>query len=203
MEFIDAIIQYADKSIYLGDDEIDINALMREYQDTTPFMTLTLRKVKANCENLFSKTYFKWKNSGNPDIVKFFKHKADELRNTGDVEHAKVIMLLLKERLADSDNAFLRELEVEKLRENIIISCEERKSIVHQISWPQRKEDVQKFIMEFGWLKTDCSRYKNPMTRTKKPKILRKRRKLENASFYWNPFYDMWATITEDILYID
>ena len=202
MGFIDDIIEYANQSPYLG-NEIDINALMREYSYTTPFMTLTLRKVKAYCEEFFSKTYFEWKDSRNLDIFDFFTHKAEELRNIGDVEHAKVIMLLLKERLEDPENSYIRELETERFRDNIIIMCEERKSFVHQINWPQRKEDIVNLFKEFGWLKTDCSRYKNPMTRTKKPKILRKRRKLENASFYWNPFYDMWATITEDILYID
>ena len=202
MDFIDAIIEYAKQSPYLG-DEIDINVLMREYQDTTPFMTLTLRKVKANCEDFFSKTYFEWKDSRNPDILEFFTHKAEELRNTGDVEHAKVIMLLLKERLEDPENSYIRELETERLRDNIIIMCEERKNFVHQISWPQRKEDIVNLLKEFGWLKTDCSRYKNPMTRTKKPKILKKRRKLVNASFYWNPFYDMWATLAENTLFID
>lgn len=201
MTLEESILEQMTISPFFNSD-IDIEVLMREYE-IPPLSGVNLQRIMSNCNGIFDQTYFDWKDSREPDINIFFSQKARELEKRGDIEHAKLLKKLLADRLAEENNLYLRELEMENLRDKIIIFCEDKTSLVHKIDWPQEKGDIQKLLETFGWVKISCSRYKNPMVRIRKPKIFAKRRKIKNGIFYYNPFYDMWATIGESTLYID
>ena len=182
MEFLDAIREHIQNSPFLNSG-IDITKLMGEYTGTTPFRNMNLPRIMSYCNNIFDQTYWDWKESEEHDINRFFRKKAKELEEQGDVEHSKLLMILLADRL-NEDNPYLCRLELEILRDKIIKSCEDKTSLVHKIDWPQKNKKIQESLEEYGWIKImSCSR--------------------QNPIFYWHPFYNMRATIGESTLYID
>ena len=200
MEFIDYIYQVIEKESPFLSSGIDINGFIAECPSSM-FYPITLRVIERTCNELFDKTYLEWKTSGEPDIAKFFTKRADEIKKRGDAQHAKLLMVLLENRLLD--DFYLFDLEKESLRNAMIEFCDNMEtSMTYQIYWPQNKQSIQEILEDFGWKKMNCSRNKNPMTRTRKPRALKRRRKM-NAVYYFNSLYNVWATITDCDVYFD
>ena len=58
-------------------------------------------------------------------------------------------------------------------------------------------EKAERFLISTGWLIVEnCTKTKNPMTRTRKPRLLKHRRKsMITAKYFWHPELDRWATL--------
>lgn len=83
------------------------------------------------------------------------------------------------------------------VRANIEESIEFGISLSYYFDKDSEMEKAERFLISTGWLIVEnCTKTKNPMTRTRKPRLLKHRRKsMLIAKYFWHPKLDRWATL--------
>ena len=99
----------------------------------------------------------------------------------------------------------------ESIEESMNVGC----GLSYYFDKDSEMEKAERFLISKGWLIVEnCNQNKNPMTRTKKPRLLKLRRNaMITAKYFWHPELDCWATLgyhyinnramTVSVLFID